>query len=212
MAKKCTTIQNTLCIAILLLIKPFVWWISCCCHGLLKLPVVLGWGQWEYNPIFPSTHLWKRVAVGGKMTVLNNLLIWWPRWTSNEELWGQVRQQPIGQEIRQRDWGWIGNTLKRPDRYPAKRATEGKRKRSRPQHTWRCTCMAELRRDRSSVRKWNALLKIGSDGGHQWTTYVQLGMKWKGRVCVIIDEVYLLSLEWTVRDLRKPRRPAKIAG
>ena len=144
MAKKCTTIQNTLCIAILLLIKPFVWWISCCCHGLLKLPVVLGWGQWENNPIFPSTHLWKRVAVGGKMTVLNNLLIWWPRWTSNEELRGQVRQQPIGQEIRQRDWGWIGNTLKRPDRYPAKRATEGKRKRSRPQHTWRYTWMAEL--------------------------------------------------------------------
>ena len=64
------------------------------------------------------------------------------------ELWRQTGQRPIEQELRQRAWGWIGYTLRRPDGHVVKRALgwnpQGKRKRGRPQHTWRRTRMAEL--------------------------------------------------------------------
>ena len=78
----------------------------------------------------------------------NILRIWWPRKISNKELWRQTGQRPIEQEIRQRAWGWIGHTLRRPDGHVAKRKwnPQGKRKRGRPQHTWRRTTMAELER------------------------------------------------------------------
>ena len=39
----------------------------------------------------------------------NILRIWWPRKISNKKLWIQAEQRPIGEEIRQRAWGWIGN-------------------------------------------------------------------------------------------------------
>ena len=78
----------------------------------------------------------------------NILRIWWPRRIRNEELWRQAEQRPVEQEIRQRAWGWMGHTLRRPDECIAKRAIEwnpqGTRKRGRPQHTWRRTRMAEL--------------------------------------------------------------------
>ena len=80
----------------------------------------------------------------------NILRIWWPIKISNKELWRQTGQRPIEQEIRQRAWGWIGHTLRRSDGHVVKRALEwnpqGKRKRGRPQHTWRRTRMAELER------------------------------------------------------------------
>ena len=76
------------------------------------------------------------------------LRIWWPRRISNEELWEQTGQLPIEEEIKQRAWGWIGHTLRRPDGHVAKRALEwnpqGKRKRGRPRHTWRRTRTSEL--------------------------------------------------------------------
>ena len=63
---------------------------------------------------------------------------------------GKTGHRPIEQEIRQRAWGWIGHTLRRPDGHVAKRALEwnpqGKRKRGRPQHTWKRTRMAGLER------------------------------------------------------------------
>ena len=74
--------------------------------------------------------------------------IWWPKKISNKELWRQTGQRPIEEEIRQRAWGWIGHTLRRTDGHVVKRAREwnplGKRKRGRPQHSWRHTRMAEL--------------------------------------------------------------------
>jgi len=76
------------------------------------------------------------------------LRIWWPRRICNEELWKQTGQRPIEEEVKQRTWGWIGHTLRRPDGHVAKRALEwnpqGKRKRWRPRHTWRRTRMSEL--------------------------------------------------------------------
>ena len=78
----------------------------------------------------------------------NILRIWWPRKISNKDLWSQTGQRPIEEEIRQRAWGWIGHTLRKPDGHVVKRALEwnpqGKRKRGRRQHSWRRTRMAEL--------------------------------------------------------------------
>ena len=86
----------------------------------------------------------------------NILRIWWPRKISNKELWRQAEQRPIEQEIGQRAWGWIGHTLRRPDGHVVKRALEWnpqeKRKRGRPQHTWRHTRLAELE---GKHLKWN---------------------------------------------------------
>ncbi len=67
---------------------------------------------------------------------------------SNKELWRQTGQLPIEKEIRQRAWDWIGHKLRRPYEHVVKRALEWnsqeKRKKGRPQHTWRRTRMAEL--------------------------------------------------------------------
>ena len=52
------------------------------------------------------------------------LPIWWPRRIRNEELWRQTGQRPEKEGIRQRAWGWIGHTLRRPDGHVAKRALE----------------------------------------------------------------------------------------
>ena len=54
----------------------------------------------------------------------NILRIWWPRKISNKELWRQSGKRPIEQEIRQRAWGWIGHTLRRPDGHVVKKALE----------------------------------------------------------------------------------------
>ena len=97
-----------------------------------------------------TKRLEQKLQVFINKSLRNILRIWWPKKVSNKELWRQTGQQPIEQEIRQRAWGWIGNTLRRPDGHVAKRALEwnpqGKRKRGRPQHTWRRTRMAELER------------------------------------------------------------------
>ena len=98
----------------------------------------------------------------------NILRIWWPRKISNKELWRQTGQRPIEQEIRRRAWGWIGHTLRRPDGHVVKRALEwnpqGKRKRGRPQHTWRRTRMAELEGNISRGMRQRALHKMGLGG------------------------------------------------
>jgi len=52
------------------------------------------------------------------------------------------------EKIKGLAWGWIGHTLRRPDRHVANRALDGnpqrKRKRRRPRHTWRRTRMSGL--------------------------------------------------------------------
>ena len=65
-----------------------------------------------------------------KLQVFNNkclrsiLQIWWSRRIRNEELWRQTEQRPIEEEIKQRAWGWIGHTLRRPEGHVAKRTLE----------------------------------------------------------------------------------------
>jgi len=53
----------------------------------------------------------------------------------------------VEKKVRQRAWGWISHMLERLEGL-AKSALgcnpQGKRKGGRPQHTWRCTRIAEL--------------------------------------------------------------------
>ena len=99
--------------------------------------------------------------------------IWWPRKISNKELWRQTGQCPIEQEIRQRAWGWIGHTLRRPDKHVVKRALEWnpkeKRKRGRSQHTWRRTRMVELE---SKHLTWNEI-KGTAQNRVRWRSLVE---------------------------------------
>jgi len=61
--------------------------------------------------------------------------------------------------------GWIGHTLRRSDKHVVKRALEwnpqGKRKRRRPQNTWRRTRLAELERGHLT---WNEAQGTAQNG------------------------------------------------
>ena len=109
----------------------------------LKAVLLYGSETWRL-----TKGLEQKLQVFINKSLRNILRIWWPRKISNKELWRQAGQRPIEQEIRQRAWGWIGHTLRRPDGHVVKRALEwnpqGKRKRGRAQHTWRRTRLAEL--------------------------------------------------------------------
>ena len=95
-----------------------------------------------------TKRLEQKLQVFINKSLRNILTNWWPRRISNKE--------PIEPEIRQRAWGWIGYTLRRPDGHVLNRELEwnpqGKRKRGRPQHTWRRTRMAELE---GKLLTWN---------------------------------------------------------
>jgi hypothetical protein len=43
--------------------------------------------------------------------VRNILRIWWPKTTTNKELWETTQQIPIDRELKIRKWKWIGHTL-----------------------------------------------------------------------------------------------------
>jgi hypothetical protein len=45
---------------------------------------------------------------------LRNILgIWWPRIITNQELWERTGQSDINVEIKRRQFGWIGHTLRK---------------------------------------------------------------------------------------------------
>ena len=101
--------------------------------------------------------------------ILKNILrIWWPRKISNKELWRQTGQRPMGEEIRQRAWGWIGHTLRRPDGHVVKRALEwnpqGKRKGGRPSTPGDAREWQSWRRRILRGTRQKALHKIGLGG------------------------------------------------
>ena len=60
----------------------------------------------------------------------------WHERISCDNLWERTRQKPIGKEIKNRKWGWIGHTLRRPEDNVARQALDwnlqGKRKVGRP--------------------------------------------------------------------------------
>ena len=71
----------------------------------------------------------------------NVLQIRWPEMIPNEELWERTGQEQIITEIKRRNWGWIGYTLRKPATNTTRQAlswnAQGKRKVGRQRQTWR---------------------------------------------------------------------------
>jgi hypothetical protein len=66
---------------------------------------------------------------------------------SNENLWDVTNQQPIGNQIKERKWGWIGHTLRKTEGAIERAALDwnpqGARRRGRPRKTWKKTVEEE---------------------------------------------------------------------
>jgi hypothetical protein len=69
------------------------------------------------------------------------LKVFWPVQISNQELWARAKQKQIELEIRQRNWGWLGHTLRRPPGDIAKAALKS---RGMPRTSWRRTILEEI--------------------------------------------------------------------
>lgn len=85
-------------------------------------------------------------AIEQKLQVFTNrclrniLQVWWPKRISNEDLWQRTGEEPIGNQIKRRKFGWLGHTLRKEKDEIPRRALqwhpEGKRKSGRPKETW----------------------------------------------------------------------------
>ena len=73
---------------------------------------------------------WRLIKGLTNKSLRSILRIWWPRRICNEGIWKQTGQRPIEKDIKQRAWGWIGHTLRRPDGYVAKGPLRGTRRGS----------------------------------------------------------------------------------
>ena len=75
-------------------------------------------------------------------TCLRRILrVRWPVIISNQNLWERTKQQPVGEDILQKRWRWVGHILRKPTSSTTSRAltwnTQRKRKRGRPRNTLR---------------------------------------------------------------------------
>ena len=74
--------------------------------------------------------------------------------------------------IKERRWGWIGHTLRRPGRNYTKEALDwnpqGSRKRGRPRQTWRRTIQAEAAAEGKS---WGEVKALAQDR-EKWRRFV----------------------------------------
>jgi len=70
---------------------------------------------------------------------LSETYLWWPEKIPNVELWQRGKQQPVGEQILRRKWGWIGHTLQKAPNSIAWQALrwnlQGERKRGRPRNS-----------------------------------------------------------------------------
>jgi hypothetical protein len=66
---------------------------------------------------------------------------------SIENLWDVTNQQPIGNQIKERKWRWIGHTLRTKEGAIERAALDwnpqGARRRGRPRKTWKKTVEEE---------------------------------------------------------------------
>jgi hypothetical protein len=101
------------------------------------------------------------------------LTIFWPVQISNQEPWARAKQKPIELEIRQRKWGWLGHTFRRPPGDIAKAALEwnpqGTRSRGRPRATWRRTILEGIR---LQGKTWNEV-KALERNRVRWRNFVR---------------------------------------
>jgi len=103
------------------------------------------------------------------------LNIRWPEVISNKQLWDRTRQTPIESIIKQRKWGWIGHTLRKPASNVTRQALDwnpqGKRKVGRPKQTWRRSVDEETKAARMT---WAELKRIS-----------QNRVRWRGVVAAL---------------------------
>ena len=79
-----------------------------------------------------------QIALKGRNPILR---VRWPVIFSNQNLWERTKTQPVGEDILQKRWRWIGHTLQKPTSSTTRRALtwnpQEKRKRGFPRNTWR---------------------------------------------------------------------------
>jgi hypothetical protein len=119
---------------------------------------------------------WKRTkTIIHQLQVLVNrcihriLKIFWPVLISNHELWARAKQRPIELEIRQRKWGWLGHTLRRPPGDIAKSALEWNPQGTRPRTTWRRTILEEIRHQGKTWKE----VKVPARNRVRWRNFVR---------------------------------------
>jgi len=87
-------------------------------------------------------------------------------------LWKRTKQLTIDLQIRKREWGWLGHTLRKPIDNITRQALEwnlqGKRSRGRPKNTWRRTVLEEAK----GVKKTCAEIKCVAKNRVRWRNLV----------------------------------------
>jgi hypothetical protein len=84
-------------------------------------------------PRLQSINISKFLSNANTKVNVTCITIFWPVQISNQELWARAKQRPIELEIRQRKWGWLGHTLRRPPGDIAKAALEWKPREPDPE-------------------------------------------------------------------------------
>ncbi|VDP19393.1 unnamed protein product [Schistosoma margrebowiei] len=106
----------------------------------------------------------KKVQVFINNCLRKILNIYWPDTIINILLWERTNQLPAEEEIRKRQWKWIGHTLRKSSNCITRQALtwnfEGKRKRGRPKSTLRRIIEADMKR---MNRNWKELESIAQD-------------------------------------------------
>ena len=98
--------------------------------------------------------------------------IFWPNKISNEDLLRQRNQESMVILLIRMRWKWIGHVIRRDQNAITKMALhwtpKGKRKRRRPNNTWRRTVEGELM---SLYNSWGTIEKMDKDR-QKWRAFV----------------------------------------
>ena len=88
----------------------------------------------------------------------------WHEKILNDELWQCMGQLPPAMEVRKRNWGWIGHTLRKEEQNITRHALHwnppGKRRHERPRNTWRCSWEAEMK---EAGFDWHSMVRMSRD-------------------------------------------------
>ncbi|VDP70718.1 unnamed protein product [Schistosoma curassoni] len=111
---------------------------------------------------FPQLkNIWNTKQLTTNIKILN---IHWPDTTSSSLLWARTNQLPAGEEIRKRQWKWIGHTLRESSNCITRQAPtwnhEEKRKRGKPKNTLRREMESDMKRMKNN---WKELKRIIED-------------------------------------------------
>ncbi|KAK2164714.1 hypothetical protein LSH36_60g09012 [Paralvinella palmiformis] len=145
----------------------------------VKSVLLYGAGTWR------TTNTTKKLQTFINKCLRRILQIRWPYTISNSDLWEKTHQRNAGDEIRRRQWGWIGHTLRKPASTITRQALtwnpQGKRKRGRPKNTWRRDLMTDIKRTGYSWRETDEL--SFDEGDMLYITDMSDSDWWKARCC-----------------------------